>query len=62
MPSHIFTRIGYWKESIASNRASAKAAGDATFDAHHAFDYMVYAHLQWPRTPPHGGSWQNPRR
>jgi tetratricopeptide (TPR) repeat protein len=46
MPSHIFTRVGYWKESIASNRASAKAAGDASFDAHHAFDYMVYAHLQ----------------
>ena len=46
MPSHIFTRIGYWKESIASNRASAKSAGDATFDAHHASDYMVYAHLQ----------------
>jgi Tfp pilus assembly protein PilF len=46
MPAHIFTRIGYWNESIASNRASAKAAGDATFDAHHAFDYMVYAHLQ----------------
>jgi hypothetical protein len=25
-PSHIFTRVGYWKESIASNIASAKAA------------------------------------
>ena len=46
MPSHIFTRVGYWKESIASNRASAKAADGATFDPHHAFDYMVYAHLQ----------------
>src|SRR4051812_9900271 len=26
MPSHIFTRVGYWKESIAANAASAKAA------------------------------------
>ncbi len=26
MPSHIFTRVGYWKESIASNGASARAA------------------------------------
>jgi hypothetical protein len=46
MPSHIFTRVGYWKESVRANRASAKAAGEGTYDAHHAFDYMVYAHLQ----------------
>jgi hypothetical protein len=46
MPSHIFTRVGYWRESIAANRESARVAGDATFDAHHASDYMVYAHLQ----------------
>jgi hypothetical protein len=46
MPSHIFTRVGYWKESIATNRASAKADGGAGYSAHHAFDYMVYAHLQ----------------
>ncbi|TMJ33983.1 MAG: hypothetical protein E6G96_03185, partial [Alphaproteobacteria bacterium] len=26
MPSHIFTRVGYWKESIASNIASVSAA------------------------------------
>ncbi len=26
MPSHVFTRVGYWKESIASNEASARAA------------------------------------
>src|SRR4029077_21278686 len=26
MPSHIYTRVGYWKESIASNTASVKAA------------------------------------
>ncbi len=46
MPSHIFTRLGHWRESIEANRASARSAGDATFDAHHAHDYMVYAHLQ----------------
>ena len=46
MPSHIFTRVGYWQESIAANRESARSAGDATFDAHHASDYMVYAYLQ----------------
>src|SRR5215813_15431332 len=26
MPSHIFTRVGYWKESIASNKESARIA------------------------------------
>ena len=46
MPSHIFTRLGYWRESIAANEASAKAAGADVFDGHHASDYMVYAHLQ----------------
>lgn len=46
MPSHIFTRVGYWREAIAANRASAKVSGDGSFQGHHAFDYMVYAHLQ----------------
>jgi hypothetical protein len=46
MPSHIFTRVGAWRESIESNRASANAATDKTFDKWHAYDYMVYAHLQ----------------
>jgi tetratricopeptide (TPR) repeat protein len=46
MPSHIFTRVGAWKDSIESNRASAHAAGDKGFDKWHAYDYMVYAHLQ----------------
>ena len=48
MPSHIFTRIGYWKESASSNAASAraaKAAGEFN-DQLHAMDYMVYAYLQ----------------
>jgi hypothetical protein len=48
MPSHIFTRVGYWKESIASNMAAARAAkaGKEFHDQLHAMDYTVYAHLQ----------------
>jgi Tfp pilus assembly protein PilF len=48
MPSHIFTRVGYWKESAASNAASARAAkaGKELHDQLHAMDYQVYAHLQ----------------
>jgi tetratricopeptide (TPR) repeat protein len=48
MPSHIFTRVGAWKESIASNAESARAAKDGKeFDDQlHAMDYMVYAYLQ----------------
>jgi tetratricopeptide (TPR) repeat protein len=48
MPSHIFTRVGYWKESISSNQASAQAAkaGKELHDQLHAMDYLVYAHLQ----------------
>jgi tetratricopeptide (TPR) repeat protein len=48
MPSHIFTRVGYWQESIDSNVASgrvAKEAGDLQ-DQLHAMDYLVYAYLQ----------------
>jgi hypothetical protein len=48
MPSHIFTRVGYWKESIAANSASVKAAKvDKEYgDQLHGQDYMVYAYLQ----------------
>lgn len=46
MPSHIFTRLGYWRESVEANRASAKVDGDRTPNSVHAYDYMVYAHLQ----------------
>lgn len=48
MPSHIFTRVGFWKESIASNTDSARSAKDGKdFDEQlHAMDYMVYAYLQ----------------
>lgn len=46
MPSHIFTRLGLWQDSIASNRAGVEADGGATFYSQHDYDYMVYAHLQ----------------
>ena len=51
MPSHIFTRLGLWQDSIASNLASSKAAreeGD-TREELHAMDYLVYAYLQLGR-------------
>jgi tetratricopeptide (TPR) repeat protein len=48
MPSHIFTRVGYWKDSIVSNIASVRAAraDKAASDQLHGQDYMVYAYLQ----------------
>jgi hypothetical protein len=48
MPSHIFTRVGYWKESIASNVEAARVAAveKEGHDELHAMDYLVYAYLQ----------------
>jgi hypothetical protein len=56
MPSHIFTRLGLWGQSIESNRAAHVAArkyieqslGPDSFDSEtvHTMDYMVYAYLQ----------------
>jgi hypothetical protein len=55
MPSHIFTRLGLWDDSIASNIASARSGvaqalrlrgGGGSFDQLHAIDYLVYAFLQ----------------
>src|SRR5262245_25513909 len=48
MPSHIFTRVGYWGESIASNLEAARVAKQAGdfHDQLHAMDYLVYAYLQ----------------
>jgi tetratricopeptide (TPR) repeat protein len=48
MPSHIFTRVGYWKESIAANLASVRAAkaDKEADDQLHGQDYLVYAYLQ----------------
>jgi tetratricopeptide (TPR) repeat protein len=48
MPSHIFTRVGAWQESVASNSRSFAAAlpGREYSESQHASDYMVYAELQ----------------
>lgn len=55
MPSHIFTRLGLWDDSIASNTDAARSAvaqsqrlhgGGGAFDQLHAMDYLVYAYLQ----------------
>jgi hypothetical protein len=55
MPSHIFTRVGSWEESISSNVKSAElatqdeaasATGEARDQRLHAMDYLEYAYLQ----------------
>jgi tetratricopeptide (TPR) repeat protein len=55
MPSHIFTRLGMWEESVAANRASAEASRayakvrqrEATeAEELHAIDYEAYSYLQ----------------
>jgi hypothetical protein len=45
MPSHIFSRLGQWRDSIESNQRS-RAAARSDRDAYHAIDYLVYAQLQ----------------
>jgi tetratricopeptide (TPR) repeat protein len=51
MPSHIFTRVGAWQDSAATNRRSADVAvkGKEGDDALHALDYVVYAYLRLGR-------------
>src|SRR2546426_1125480 len=58
MPSHIFTRLGYWQDSINSNRVSAEVAKAelkqtnleaGSYNALHAMDYITYAALQLGR-------------
>ena len=51
MPSHIFTRLGLWEDSIASNLASVSSARKQKLagDELHALDYLVYAYLQTGR-------------
>src|SRR6266478_4651628 len=48
MPSHIFTRLGLWDDSITSNLAAKEAAHHQadTGEELHAMDYLVYAYLQ----------------
>jgi hypothetical protein len=62
MPSHIFTRLGMWQESIDSNTAAGKAAlayiqkalGPGGYDSNtvHAMDYLEYAYLQTAQDGP----------
>jgi tetratricopeptide (TPR) repeat protein len=48
MPSHTFTRLGYWQDSIDTNIASAEAARRVNVPGEemHAMDYQTYAYLQ----------------
>ena len=48
MPSHTFTRVGYWQDSIDGNLAAAAAAKreGQTAEELHALDYQAYAYLQ----------------
>ena len=55
MPSHLFSRVGLWREMVEGNRASYAAAKNeltektldiGTYDALHAMDYMLFGHLQ----------------
>ncbi|HEY2464097.1 MAG TPA: hypothetical protein VGI32_08555 [Steroidobacteraceae bacterium] len=48
MPSHIFTRLGLWNDSIVSNQAARAAAHDQGDQGEelHAMDYLTYAYLQ----------------
>ena len=58
MPSHIFTRLGLWDRSLASNHDSTRSAAEYTERAHlpghydeglHSMDYLMYAMLQTAR-------------
>jgi tetratricopeptide (TPR) repeat protein len=42
MPSHIYSMVGQWEESIASNASALEIQPDY----YHAADFSVYAHLQ----------------
>jgi hypothetical protein len=48
MPSHIFTRVGAWQESIETNRRAEEVARRTAGPSEilHPIDYQVYAHLQ----------------
>ncbi len=48
MPSHIFTRVGHWQDSIASNTRAARIAkiNNDSDEQLHFMDYLVYAYLQ----------------
>ena len=58
MPSHIFTRLGLWEQSLSSNHDSTRSAAEYTERSHlpghydeglHSMDYLMYAMLQTAR-------------
>src|SRR5215469_2100365 len=57
MPSHIFTRLGYWDESTATNEKAWKVSESDVKDSHesgalcdfHSLNYLQYAYLQLGR-------------
>ena len=58
MPSHIYTRLGLWDQSLSSNHDSTRSAAEYTVSAHlpghydeglHSMDYLMYAMLQTAR-------------
>jgi hypothetical protein len=57
MPSHIFTRLGYWDESAATNlrgwevsEADVKRAGESgAYRDYHNLNYLEYAYIQLGR-------------
>ena len=57
MPSHIFTRLGYWDESAATNgnawrvsEADVKQAGESgAYRDFHSLNYLQYAYMQLGR-------------
>ena len=62
MPSHIFTRVGSWQESIDWNARSLKAAERSGYGDHHLYhssDYMVYALLQLGEDEQARSIWKN---
>ncbi|HXM81267.1 MAG TPA: hypothetical protein VN929_05005 [Burkholderiales bacterium] len=63
MPSHIFTHVGAWADSAATNRRSATVAqkGNDPDQALHAMDYMSYAYLQLARDDEARKTWDEAR-
>jgi len=63
MPSHIFTHVGAWADSAATNRRSATVAqkGNDPDQALHAMDYMTYAYLQLARDGDARSTWDEAR-
>src|SRR6266508_2116525 len=63
MPSHIFTRVGAWSDSVATHRRSADVAqkGNDPDQALHAMDYMTYAYLQLARDGEARKTWDEAR-